>query len=78
MDLGAIPIELSRLTNLEKILITRIHPVMSVYHAKGQQYKYNDNVINFAQDRNLIAMVLPYNPVNLSTIFMLTDQVICK
>ena len=78
MDLGAIPIELSRLTDLEKILIIRIHQVMSVYHAKGKQYKYNDNVINFAQDRNLIARVLLYNLVNLSTIFMLTDQVISK
>jgi len=78
MDLGAIPIELSRLTDLKKILVTRIHLVMSVYHAKSQQYKYNGNVINFAQDRNLIVRVLPYNPVNLSTIFMLTDQVICK
>ncbi|KAF6171514.1 hypothetical protein GIB67_018038, partial [Kingdonia uniflora] len=42
MDLGRIPTELSRLTNLERILIARIHPMMFVYRVKGQQYKYSE------------------------------------
>ena len=62
MDPDATPIELSRLTDLEQILIIRIHPIMSVYCVKSQQYKYSSNVINFAHDVNLIARVLPYNP----------------
>ncbi|KAF6168587.1 hypothetical protein GIB67_005199, partial [Kingdonia uniflora] len=42
MDPGRIPTELSRLTNLERILIARIHPMMPVYRVKGQQYKYSE------------------------------------
>ena len=70
MDPDAIPIELSCLTDLEKILIARIHPVMFVYRVKGHQYKYSGNRINFAQKVNLIARVLLYNPTNLSVILI--------
>ena len=70
MDPDAIPIELSRLTDLEKILIARIHPVMFVYRVKGHQYKYSGNRINFAQKVNLIARVLSYNPTDLSAILI--------
>ncbi|KAI3899769.1 hypothetical protein MKW92_052622 [Papaver armeniacum] len=67
---GDVPEELSRLTDLEKILIARIHPVMSVYRVKGQQYKYGGNVINFVQDVNVIAKVLPCKPKDLSAILV--------
>ncbi|KAL2481044.1 Uncharacterized protein Adt_34010 [Abeliophyllum distichum] len=70
MDPGVVPIELSRLTNLEQILIVRVHPMMSVYRVKGQQYKYSGNVINFAQDVNSIATVLPFKPSDLSAILI--------
>ncbi|KAL2491551.1 Uncharacterized protein Adt_27179 [Abeliophyllum distichum] len=70
MDPGVVPIELSRLTNLEQILIARAHPMMSVYRVKGQQYKYSGNVINFAQDVNSIADVLPFKPADLSAILI--------
>ena len=55
MDPSAIPIELSRLIDLEKIIITIILPLMFVYGVKSYQYKYSDNVINYAQDVNSIA-----------------------
>ena len=71
MDPSAIPIKLSPLTDLEKILIARIHPIMFVYRVKGQQYKYCSNVINFAQDVNFIAGVLPYNLADLSAILII-------
>ncbi|KAI3921315.1 hypothetical protein MKW92_046312 [Papaver armeniacum] len=67
---GDVPDELSRLTDLEKILIARVHPVMSVYRVKGQQYKYGGNVINFVQDVNAIAKVLPCKPKDLSAILV--------
>ena len=74
MDPGTIPIELSHLTDLEKILVARIHPVTSIYHAKDQQYKHNGNMINFVQDVNLIARVLPYNPTDLSAILIVNTS----
>ncbi|KAI3924837.1 hypothetical protein MKW98_031088 [Papaver atlanticum] len=55
---------------LEKILIARVHPVMSVYRVKGQQYKYGGNVINFVQDVSSIAKVLPCKPEDLSAILV--------
>ncbi|KAL5716090.1 hypothetical protein ACHQM5_017825 [Ranunculus cassubicifolius] len=70
MDPGQVPIGLSRLTNLESLLIARVHPMMSVYRVKGQQYKYSGNVINFAQDVNMIAPTLPYKPADLSAILI--------
>ncbi|KAL2497795.1 Uncharacterized protein Adt_23345 [Abeliophyllum distichum] len=70
MDPGVVPIELSRLTNLEQILIARAHPMMSVYCVKGQQYKYSSNVSNFAEDVNSIANVLPFKPADLSGILI--------
>ncbi|KAI3949377.1 hypothetical protein MKW98_023314 [Papaver atlanticum] len=56
---GDVPDELSRLTDLEKILIARVHP-----------YKYGGNVINFVQDVIAIAKVLPCKPKDLSTILV--------
>ncbi|KAF5176525.1 hypothetical protein FRX31_033888 [Thalictrum thalictroides] len=70
MDPGIVPIELSRLSNLEQILVARIHPVMSVYRVKGQQHKYSGNVINFEQDVNLIATILPIKLADSSTILI--------
>ncbi|KAF6161254.1 hypothetical protein GIB67_009141 [Kingdonia uniflora] len=70
MDPGSVPIELSRLTNLEQILIAPIHPMMSLYRFKGQQYKYSENVTNFEQDVNAIATSLPFKPSDVSTILI--------
>ncbi|KAF6170503.1 hypothetical protein GIB67_031911 [Kingdonia uniflora] len=70
MDPRNVLMELSRLTNLERILIARIHPMMSVYRVKGQQYKYSGNAINFAQDVNAIAASLPCKPSDLLAILI--------
>ncbi|KAI3971820.1 hypothetical protein MKW92_024062, partial [Papaver armeniacum] len=72
--------DLSRLTNLEKILIDRVHLVMSVYRVKGQKYKYDGNVINFVHDVNAISKVLPCKPKDPSTILVVkkTDNVSTK
>ncbi|XP_026459144.1 uncharacterized protein LOC113359778 [Papaver somniferum] len=71
MDPGRVPIELSQLTNPESLLIARVHPTMSVYRVKGQQYKYGGNVINFVQDVNVIASVLPHKPKDLSAVLII-------
>ncbi|KAI3857122.1 hypothetical protein MKW98_010536 [Papaver atlanticum] len=71
MDPSRVPIELSRLTNLERFIIARVHPMMSVYSFKGQQYKYGGNVINFVQDVNVIASVLPHKPKDLSAVLVI-------
>ncbi|KAI3831992.1 hypothetical protein MKX03_006366 [Papaver bracteatum] len=70
MVLGDVPDELSRLTDLEKILIA----------LKGQQYKYGGNVINFVQDVNAIAKVLPCKPKDLSAILVVkrTGNILTK
>ncbi|MCL7044102.1 hypothetical protein MKW94_009965, partial [Papaver nudicaule] len=70
MDPREVPIQLSRLTPLECLLIARVHPMFSVYRVKGQQYKYSGNVINFVQDVKEIARVLPYKPGDLSAILI--------
>ncbi|KAI3850140.1 hypothetical protein MKX03_011938 [Papaver bracteatum] len=77
---GDVPDVLSGLTDLEKILIARVHPVMSVYRVKGQQYKYGGNVINFVHDVNAIAKVLPCKPNDLSAILVVkrTGNVLTK
>ncbi|KAI3968209.1 hypothetical protein MKX01_018512 [Papaver californicum] len=70
MDPGKVSDELSRLTDLEKLLIARVHPIIFVYRVKGYQYKYGGNVINFVQDVNTIATVLPHKPKDLSAILI--------
>ncbi|KAL5702521.1 hypothetical protein ACHQM5_027733 [Ranunculus cassubicifolius] len=74
MDPGCVPLELSRLSDLEKMLIARVHPMMSVYRVRGQQYKYSGNVINFAQDVNEIAEKLPYKPEDLTAILVVNKS----
>lgn len=71
MNPGRVPIELSRLTNLESLLIAPVHPVMSVYRVKAQHYKYGRNVINFVQDVNVIASVLPHKTKDLSAVLVI-------
>lgn len=50
MDPGIQPPELQSLSYVEEQLIAQIHPVISVYRIKGNQYGYSGQVINFPQD----------------------------
>ncbi|KAI3989337.1 hypothetical protein MKX01_026920 [Papaver californicum] len=58
IDPGMVPEELSRLTDLKKLLIAHMHPLMS------------GNVINFVHDVSAIATVLPCKPKDLSVILI--------
>ncbi|KAK3911829.1 ATP-dependent DNA helicase [Frankliniella fusca] len=68
MDPGTVPECLQNLSYVEKQLISRIHPVVSLYKIKDCQYKYSGNVINFPQNVQLIADKLPHNIDNLNSI----------
>lgn len=47
-----------------------MHPVISVYKVRGQQYAYHGQVINFPQDVEGFASRLPHNPRHLSSILI--------
>jgi len=50
MDPGSIPEHLPALTQVEEMLIARVHVFIEVRQVRGQQYKYTGHVINFLQD----------------------------
>lgn len=50
MDPNEVPDELKRSTFLEQQLIALVHPIVSVYRVKGQQFAYSEHVISFPQD----------------------------
>ncbi|KAK3912381.1 ATP-dependent DNA helicase [Frankliniella fusca] len=60
MDPFQIPDELKDLTYIEKQLISRVHPVISLYRVKKLEYKYKGQVINFTQDVQHVADKLPH------------------
>ncbi|EXX66669.1 hypothetical protein RirG_121570 [Rhizophagus irregularis DAOM 197198w] len=50
MDPGKVPDKLRDLTEIEKMLVAQVFPVMSVYRLCGGQHGYRGNVINFPQN----------------------------
>lgn len=70
MDPLDVPTELSCLSPIEVQLIAAVHPVISVYRVKGQQYAYHGQVINFPQDVQGFATRLPHDPKILSSILI--------
>lgn len=62
MDPGIVPKELQNLTDIEKMVIAKVHTVITVRRYKGNQYIYSGNVINFPQTINNYVNVLPHVP----------------
>ncbi|KAK3912856.1 PAN2-PAN3 deadenylation complex catalytic subunit PAN2, partial [Frankliniella fusca] len=60
IDIGEIPPELSGLSYVEELLISKVHPMISIYRLKGGQYSYRGNVINFRQDVSSFCTQLPH------------------
>ena len=56
---GFVPTVLSDLTFIERQLIARIHPVVSLYKIQNCQYGYKGNIINFPQNVQEVADILP-------------------
>ena len=61
-----VPEELQNLTMVEKLLISRVVPIMKVYIRPGGQRAYKGHCINIAQNTNKVAKVLPNLPSELS------------
>lgn len=70
MDPSDVPLQLSTLSPTEVQLIASVHPVISVYKVKGQQYAYNGQVINFPQDVREFASKLPHSLRTLSSVLV--------
>ncbi|XP_012143156.1 uncharacterized protein LOC105662771 [Megachile rotundata] len=74
MDPGSVPFELACLTNVEELLIARIHPVICYFKIRGGQTGYKDNVINFRQDITGLCDTLLPTDNELRTIFIGTNH----
>ena len=68
MDPGVIPQVLQGLTFIEEQLISRIHPLISVFKLKGLQFGYTGNIINFHQSVEEFAVQLPKKVTDLSSV----------
>ncbi|XP_034239366.1 uncharacterized protein LOC117644209 [Thrips palmi] len=65
---GVVPDCLKILTYVERQLIARIHPVVSLYKIQNCQYGYKGNIINFPQNVQEIADILPHKIEDLNNI----------
>lgn len=71
MDVGDVPPELQELSLVERILIARVSPIVSVFRIRGQQRGYSGHVMNFVQRIDRILTRLPSDPRHLSAILLL-------
>lgn len=72
MDPGEVPNELKDLTFIEEQLISRVHPMISVFKLNGLQYGYRGNIINFSQDVSNFASQLPHKIEDLQSVITVT------
>ncbi|KAE8739288.1 hypothetical protein FOCC_FOCC015211 [Frankliniella occidentalis] len=69
-----VPLELQNLSYIEKQLISRVHPVISLYRIKKLEYKYKGQVINFTQNVQEVADKLPHLITDISNIVVVKLQ----
>lgn len=74
MDPGPVPHCLQILTPLEQLLIARVHPQLYVYKLSGGQLGYKGHVINFHQDVQQFASVLPHKISSLSNLIIVKSE----
>ena len=74
MDPGLVPPQLQGLFSVEQMLIAKIQPVMRIYQLRSSggpgQYRYQGNIINFAQNISDITRFLPRHPKLLNIILV--------
>ncbi|KAG4268366.1 hypothetical protein FPRO04_12472 [Fusarium proliferatum] len=70
LDPGDIPLELPELTQVEEMLICRVHVHVQVMAYRGQQYKYKGHVVNFLKDVGQVYRQLPLLPRELDVIVL--------
>ena len=61
---------LSKLTQVEEMLIARVSPILQVTHATGGQYKYKGHTISFPQNVQQVSKILPHTIQNLPIIIV--------
>jgi len=74
MDPGVVPVELQNLSYIEQMLIAQVHPVVSLYRVKGNQYKYGGNVISFRQNIEEYIGILPVLPSTLKSTILFSKE----
>ncbi|XP_057831850.2 uncharacterized protein LOC131042550 [Cryptomeria japonica] len=68
MDPEPQPKELSKLTQVEEMLIARVNPILQVTHAIGGQYRCKRHTISFPQNVEHVSQILPHTINHLSII----------
>ena len=69
MDPGPVP-ELPALSEIEEMLIARVHVAMQVRQVHGQQYKYSGHVVNFLRNTGRVYNSLPLLPQDLDIVIL--------
>jgi hypothetical protein len=70
LDFGDIPTELPSLTQVEEMVIARIHVFVNVMQIRGQQYLYRGHVVHFLRDVGKIFDQLPLLPAELDIVLL--------
>ena len=70
MDPGTVPPHLLKLTQVEEMLIARVHCFVEVHQVRGQQYKYSGHVCNFLCDIGKVYTKLPLLPKDLEIVLL--------
>lgn len=70
LDPGEFPDNLPSLTQVEEMLIARVHVHVEVCQVRGQQYKYTGYIINFLRDTGKVYNKLLMLPSDLDIIML--------
>jgi hypothetical protein len=71
MDPGrAAPPHLPKLTEVEELLIARVHVIVEVHQIRGAQYRYSGHVCNFLRDVGKVYNKLPILPKDLEIVLL--------
>ena len=70
MDPGTVPEHLPTLTEVEEMIITRVHVHLQVARVRGQQYRYTGHVVCFGQNTPKTWKQLPLLPVELDILII--------
>jgi hypothetical protein len=65
MDPGPMPLGLEQLTQIEEMLIARVHCFVEVRQVRGVQYKYKGHIVNFLTNTPKVYNRLPLLPEDL-------------
>lgn len=74
MDPGIVPEQLTGLSFIEQLLISRVKVCLTVFKLRGGQYGYHGQVINFNQDVTELATLLPHSLTSLSNVLIVRRQ----